>query len=175
VTSPPRSLRLLRHAKSSWEDPALADHDRPLAPRGTEAVVRLRRYMAGLDLGPTLVLCSSARRAVMTGEGVIPALPAGTTLQIEDGLYAASADRLLHRLQQVDDDVASVLLIGHNPGLHSLATSLIGGGDDELRAQLARKLPTGALAAFAVSGAWADLAPSAVILQAFVVPRGLQW
>ena len=174
MTSSPKTLYLLRHAKSSWDDPAVPDHDRPLAPRGKEALGRLRRYVARRGLSPTVVLCSSARRAVMTFYGILPALPAGTAVQIEDGLYAASSDQLLDRLRRVDDDAASVLVIGHNPGLESLATALVGSGDAGLREQLAAKFPTGALATITLSGSWAELGPGRATLQAFVVPRALR-
>ena len=69
----------------------MPDHDRPLAPRGEQALVRLRRYMAGRDLSPALVLCSSARRTVLTCNGILPALPADTTVEIEQTSTAPPA------------------------------------------------------------------------------------
>ena len=137
MTVLPRRLYLLRHAKSSWADATLDDHDRPLAPRGEKALARLRRYVLAAHVAPTLVLCSSARRAVLTCNGIITALPADTIVQIDDGLYAASSGRLLDRVRRLNDDEAGVLMIGHNPGLHSLAMSLVGAGDDPLRDPLA--------------------------------------
>ena len=173
MTLAPKQLYLLRHAKSSWVDPCLDDHDRPLAPRGEEALDRLRRYILRSSLAPTLVLCSSARRAVMTCNGIIGALPTNTGVEIEDGLYAAPSGRLLDRLRRVNDDTAGVMVIGHNPGLHALATSLVGTGDDALREQLAAKFPTGALATLTTSGPWADLMPAAATLEDLVAPRAL--
>lgn len=170
---PSKTLYVLRHAKSSWAEPAMDDHDRPLAPRGEEALARLRRYVADNGLRPALVLCSSARRAEMTCRGILPALPAEITVEIEHDLYAASGGRLLTRLRRLDDDVPSVLVIGHNPGLHSLVSMLTGAGDPELRGRLATAFPTGALATLALSGSWADLAPGSATLQAYVVPRDL--
>jgi phosphohistidine phosphatase len=173
MSAPARVLYLLRHAKSSWDDPDLPDHDRPLAARGKKALPRLRRYVSDAGVAPTLVLCSSARRAVSTCEGIIEALPGEPVVQVEDGLYTASGNRLLDRLREVDEEMTGVLLIGHNPGLHSLAVSLVGRGDEDLRAQLAAAFPTGALATLMVPDLWADLAPSATILRDFVVPRQL--
>lgn len=170
---PTKHLYVLRHAKSSWEVPGVADHDRPLAPRGEEALVRLRRYLARGGVSPTLVLCSSAQRTVMTCQGILPALPSDTAVEIEHDLYAASGQRLLSRLRQVDDDKAGVMVIGHNPGVHSLVSMLTGAGDPELRGELATKFPTGALAALTFRGSWADLAPGSATLEAFVVPRDL--
>ena len=173
MTSQPRILYLLRHAKSSWSNHRLDDHDRPLAKRGRDAVKRLRRYLTEAHIAPELVLCSSARRTVMTLEGIASALPAGADIEIETGLYGAPSDRLLDRLHDVSQDVASLLLIGHNPGLEALASILIGGGDAELRQRLAAKFTTGALATLAFDGRWNDLAPADASLQAFVVPREL--
>ena len=168
-----RNLYLLRHAKSSWSDDTLDDHDRPLAPRGEKALARLRRYMAGANVAPTLVLCSSARRAVMTWEGVRSVLPEAAVVEIEGRLYAAPGDRLLERLRRVPDDVGGVLLVAHNPGLHTLAVSLVGDGDDALSQELATALPTGALVTLTVPCSWSDLAPGSATLQDYVVPRQL--
>jgi phosphohistidine phosphatase len=173
VTMRPRILYLLRHAKSSWSNDRLDDHDRPLATRGHGAVKRLRRYVADAGIAPDLVLCSSARRTVMTLEGIVPALPVRTTVVIEAGLYGAPSDRLLGRLHEVSDDVASVLLIGHNPGLESLASLLIGEGAEDLRSRIEAKFPTGALAVLSFEGGWEDLATAGATLEAFVIPREL--
>jgi phosphohistidine phosphatase len=173
VTLTPRHLFVLRHAKSSWAEPAVPDHDRPLAPRGEEALARLRRYLAREGVSPAVVLCSSARRTVLTCSGIMPALPAETTVEIEDDLYAASGPRLLARLRRLDDEVPSVLVIGHNPGVQSLASMLSGAGDPELRGRVVTKFPTGGFAALAFSSSWADLTPGSATLEAFVVPRDL--
>src|SRR5215471_3225928 len=93
-----RTLYLLRHAKSSWDDPALADHDRPLAPRGRKAAKRIGARLRSDETPVSLVLCSSALRARETVDLVAPP----GTIEIEDGLYGASADELLQRLRQVD-------------------------------------------------------------------------
>jgi phosphohistidine phosphatase len=169
----PRMLYLLRHAKSSWADDRLDDHDRPLAKRGEDAVVRLRRYVAATGIAPDLVLCSSARRATMTLEGIASALAANTTVVIEEGQYGAPSGDLLARLHEVSDDVSGVMLIGHNPGLESLAALLIADGDQTLRRRLAEKFPTGALATLAFGGEWRDLGAADATLVAFVVPRDL--
>ncbi len=79
----PRILHLLRHTKSSWSNRRLDDHDRPLAKRGQDAVARLRRYVTETGIAPELVLCSSARRTVMTLQGIASALPADTHVDIE--------------------------------------------------------------------------------------------
>jgi phosphohistidine phosphatase len=167
------ALFLLRHAKSSWSDGRLDDHDRPLASRGEDAVERVRRHLAAAGIAPALVLCSSARRTVMTLEGVAPAFPATTTVLVEPGLYAASSRRLLSRLHDVDEGVGSVMVIAHNPGLEQLVQVLAGSGDEELRRRAAAKFPTGALAELSFEGPWADLDAGGARLASFVVPREL--
>ena len=148
-------LYLLRHAKSSWDDPALADHDRPLAPRGRKAAKAIGAYLHEHDIEPELVLCSSAARTRQTLERV------GLTGQIEDTLYGAGASALLARLHEVPDDVASVMLIGHNPGMQQLAFDLAGLDD---------KFPTAALATLECDG-WSDLERAELV--DYVKPRDL--
>src|SRR3954451_7049626 len=107
-----QTLLLLRHAKSSWDDVRLADHDRPLAPRGRGAAKRIAEYMRRTRLDPGIVLCSSAVRARETLELIRPALPS-SAVSLEDELYAASGDELLTRIRRVPDAVGSVLVIAH--------------------------------------------------------------
>ena len=97
----PKQLFVLRHAKSSWEDPGLDDHDRPLAPRGRRAVKLLGQHIHDSGIRPDLVLCSSSRRTLETLESVAP----GGEVLIEPELYAASASEIIERLRQVPDEV----------------------------------------------------------------------
>lgn len=165
-------LWLLRHAKSSWDDPGLDDKDRPLAPRGDRAADRMRDHfdVEGIDL--ELVLCSSALRARQTLARVLPAL--GTTLEvrIEPALYTFDFAVLLDRLTRVSADVASVLLVGHNPAMQELAVRVADRGDrlDDL----SRKYPTAGLAEILFpSGSWDALADQPGELSRFVLPREL--
>jgi len=166
-----RDLLLVRHAKSAWDDPSLADYDRPLAPRGTKAVRRLREYLTRTEHRPDVVLCSSSRRTVDTVEGIRVALPKRASIEPADELYLADATTILTRLRALDGTVRCAMLVGHNPGIEDLASRLVGSGDAELRAQLAAKLPTGALVALSFNGAWADLAPGAARIDALFMPR----
>jgi phosphohistidine phosphatase len=131
-------LYLLRHAKSSWEFFDLPDHDRPLAPRGKRAAKAMARHLREQGIVPELVLCSTATRARETLERV--GLGDGN-VAFESGLYGASAATLLRRLDDVDAE--SVMLVGHNPGLHDLALRMLRNPPAELEA----KFPTGALVA----------------------------
>jgi phosphohistidine phosphatase len=152
-------LYLLRHAKSSWDDPELADHDRPLAPRGRRASKAIGRYLREHGIEPELVLCSSATRARETLER------AGLSGTVEGELYGAGARTLLARLNRVPDEVASVMLIGHNPGMEDLVLLLA--------AQTPSKFPTAALATLECPP-WSELDRGTAELVGFVRPRELE-
>jgi phosphohistidine phosphatase len=160
-----RRLFLLRHAKSSWDDPSLADDDRPLALRGRTAAKRIRAYLRHEQIAVDLVLCSSARRARETLDLVAPP----GEIRIERELYGASADELLERLRRVGDSVDAVMLIGHEPALRDLAVGLIGGSSELAE----RKFPTAALATLTFTGPWRTLEPEHAELAAFITPREL--
>ncbi|HYU93498.1 MAG TPA: histidine phosphatase family protein, partial [Actinomycetota bacterium] len=135
-----RRLFLLRHAKSSWDDPSIDDHDRPLAPRGRRAAARIADYATKTRIRPDLILCSSAMRARQTLERIAPSLGRDAEIHIERSLYGASQDRLLERLHAIPDEVDSVMMIGHNPGVQDLALLLAKAGPH--RSRLADKFPT---------------------------------
>jgi phosphohistidine phosphatase len=170
--SPPR-LFVLRHAKSSWNNSHLGDHERPLAPRGRRAAEALAVHIGALDPPPALVLCSTARRARETIEPLLRRLPDSTEVLIEDDLYGAPAPMILARLREVPDDTRSVLVVGHNPGLEDLVRGLGTGGDADLLERVRTKFPTGAFATLTFDGPWKELGPAAARLQAFVVPGDL--
>ncbi len=164
-----RRLYLLRHAKSSWKDQRLADHERPLAGRGRRAAKAIRRHVKEQGIDPELVLCSTAKRARQTLEGIEPALGRGA-VRVEAELYGAGSAALLARLQHVPARVRSVMVIGHNPALQDLALLLARDGSTELEV----KFPTAALATLAFRGpSWAVLDRGKADLIEFVRPRDL--
>jgi phosphohistidine phosphatase len=166
-----RDLLLVRHAKSAWDDPSLADHDRPLAPRGEKALRGLRDQLSRAEHRPDVVLCSSARRTVDTLDGFRAALPKQARIDVTDDLYLANADTLLTRLHGLDGKVRCAMLVGHNPGIEDLALLLVGSGDAGLRAQLTAKLPTGAVVALSFEGRWTQLGADAARVDALFMPR----
>jgi phosphohistidine phosphatase len=169
-----KTLLLLRHAKSSWDDPGLVDHDRPLAPRGVRAAEKVAEHLDRSGLRPDLVLCSSARRTRQTLEALEPILGDLVDVRIENGLYGASSHELLRRLHAVDAAVSTALVIGHNPGLEDLAVDLAGDGEPEALAELHTKFPTAALAVFGLGeNEWADLRRECARLTEIVLPRKL--
>jgi|ERR1700722_8722963 phosphohistidine phosphatase len=170
-------LLLLRHAKSSWDDAALPDRDRPLSKRGRRSAVAMQQAMHELGLAPDVVFVSPARR---TRETLARLEPWDETPLIEpmEVLYLASAEDLLSVLRGVNETVRSVLLIGHNPGMHELAVMLAGanrdGGSDETAKRIAAGFPTGALAEFAIAGPWHQLGANSGRLVRFLAPRDLR-
>ena len=169
-----KSLFLLRHAKSSWTDLALDDFDRTLNPRGRRACGLVAAYIASHRIAPELMLCSAAQRVRETVDGLVGAFDAPPEIVFEESLYLAGADRLLARLHAVPDDVGTVMMVGHNPGLEELAGALVGGGDPAVAARMMEKYPTAALAVFTLAAdRWRDLDRRGATLDAFVRPRDL--
>jgi phosphohistidine phosphatase len=166
-----KRLYLLRHAKSSWDDPTLADHDRPLAPRGRRAAKVMAKHLGRKGIAPELVLCSPSRRTRETLARIAQPLGKNADVRIEAELYAASAAALLEVLHEVPDEVESVMLIGHNPGMQDLALSLAGAGSEIPR--LSSKFPTAALATLELNGTWRELAPGSGELVSLVKPKEL--
>jgi len=158
------TLYLLRHAKSSWDDPGLVDHDRPLAPRGRRNASAIADHLRAEGIVPELVLCSTAQRARETLAALLPALDGESEMLVESGLYASSADELLARLHAVPEHVSSVLVIAHNPGLEDLAARL---APDEAP----DRFPTAALLALESGGTWASLGESPCHVRTLTVIR----
>ena len=169
-----RQLLLLRHAKSSWDDAALPDRDRPLNARGRRCAAVMRKAMHDLGLTPDVVLVSSSRRTMETLDALEP-WDETPLIEPMESLYLANPMQLLAALHGVPETVRSVLLIGHNPGLHDLALSLAEprGGTAAERA-LTEGFPTGALAEFVVAGSWWDLREGGAKLVRFLTPRMLE-
>ena len=163
-----KRLFLLRHAKSSWDEPGLADHERPLAARGRKASKLIAAHLRAEGIAPELVLCSPSKRTRQTLQRL--ELDSGK-VRFEDDVYAASAGELLAVLNDVGDDVGSAMLIGHNPGIQDLALQLAGSGPE--LAAVRSKFPTAALATLAFDRSWRELAPGEADLVAFTKPKQL--
>jgi phosphohistidine phosphatase len=168
-----KRLWLLRHAKSSWDDPGLPDPDRPLAPQGRRAADLLAAHLATSDVRPSVVLCSSSLRTRQTLAAILPALGDALQIRIERALYVAGAAQLLERLRRLPNRVSSAMLIAHNPGIQDLAVALAAGGP--ALAGLGEKFPTGALAGLELDvERWPDLDHGTATATALVTPRSLE-
>lgn len=121
-----KSLLLLRHAKSSWKDAALADHARPLNKRGQHDAPLVGAWLQQQHLLPDFVLSSTAVRARDTARAVIDASGYQGEWRTLPQLYDAPPDAIVKVLQTLPASAQQVLLVGHNPGLEALATALTG-------------------------------------------------
>ncbi|MDQ0317525.1 SixA phosphatase family protein [Amorphus orientalis] len=167
-------LMLLRHAKSSWSDPAMTDHARPLNDRGRQAAPLMGRHMARLGLVPDRILCSTALRARETLAGILPAFSAAMSIAITDDLYDASSTRIAETVRQSGGDAGTLLVIGHNPGMQETAAGLVESGDSALMGQMIGHYPTAALAVIDFDlPRWADLTAASGHLAAFMRPKDL--
>jgi phosphohistidine phosphatase len=164
-----KRLLLIRHGKSSWDDPALADPERPIAPRGRKAAERIAEHFAG-SATVDLVLCSSARRTRETLELLLSVF-GDAEVNVEDGLYGASVPDLIERLHDVPDEIGSVAVIGHNPGIQDLTIELARDGPHLERAL--KKFPTAAVAVLEFDAPWSALAAGDARLVSFTVPKDL--
>ena len=167
------TLHLLRHAKSSWKED-VEDRERRLNRRGREASRRVGRHLPATIGALDLVLCSSAARTRETMDLVMADYKVRPRSIIEDELYAASPEKLMERLRQLDDDDVNVLLIGHNPGLHQLAVTLADANSPGARALVSGKFPTAALASFRIPDRWPALGGSRYELIAYVTAESLR-
>lgn len=153
-----KQLLLLRHAKSSWDDPALADFDRPLGPRGLKTAPLVGRALAKRGWLPDLALVSPALRTRDTWRLVSAEWKAKTPAEFVLALYEATAADILAKVRQADAAAGTLLVVGHNPGLEEFARRLAGVGSDATALRkLEEKFPTAALARFVVDGDWAGL------------------
>jgi phosphohistidine phosphatase len=168
-----KTLTLLRHAKSGWDDPALRDFDRALNAKGKRAAALIGTFLRGANMAFDHVVASPAVRVVETlaevgrgyGETLAPAW--------DRRIYLASAVTLLDVVREASAEADHVLLVGHNPGLEDLAMLLVPDSDAPLRVALEAKYPTATIAQMRFAGEWADLKAGSASLTRFVRPRDL--
>ncbi len=166
-----RRLMLLRHAKTERAAPGERDRDRRLMKRGRSDAPAIGAYMAHHGLVPDLALVSPAKRAQETWALVAAAFAKAPRVVTDERLYNASREALIGALRDTRQ-AHTLVVVGHNPGLHDLALQLIAAGDVDLREQLNEKLPTSGLVVIDVpADDWALLHPHAGRLERFVSPR----
>lgn len=157
-----RELVILRHAKSDWPD-GVPDLRRPLNDRGSRDAPAAGRWIAGHVARLDLVRCSPARRTRQTWELLSAALADPPPVEIDDRIYEASAGDLVEVVQGLPSGAASVLLIGHNPGVEYAIAYLSG---------QRCTMKTSSIAVLTAEGEWADAAPGWARLAATATPRG---
>ncbi|MGW1540615.1 SixA phosphatase family protein [Streptomyces sp. NPDC002309] len=170
--SPLRRLVVLRHAKSA-RPPDVADHERPLAPRGLRDAPAAGRVLAETDCLPDLALCSTAVRARQTWQLASAQWATPAPVRYDHVLYGAEVPELLAAVRKVPPEVHTLLLVGHNPGLEELVLSLAGDGVGDALDRMRVKFPTSALAVLAAhESGWHALGPGEALLTEMLVPRG---
>ncbi|MER8387409.1 histidine phosphatase family protein [Mesorhizobium sp. M0166] len=165
-------LYLLRHSKAGWALPGVADFDRPLDPSGFADAEAMGVLMRSRKYAPALTLCSSARRARQTLEGLAGHTDKGRRVLFLDALYNDDAAAYLAATRQ-NGGLDALLVIGHNPMIEDLAMALSGDGDETARAMLNHGFPTSALAVVRFNGSLAEAAPGAGYLEAFLTPADI--
>lgn len=180
-------LILLRHAKAAASPGAdVSDHDRPLTPEGKKSAAAMGAAMRRLGLVPDVVLVSSSLRTMETLDALEP-WEDRPNIETLPALYMASYQQIREILRELPETVRSVLVIGHNPGIHDLARHL--SGDAAVKsgkpgpaapgpalpqfALLAEEYPTASLCEFLIATSWRKVAPAAGALKRFIQPGEL--
>ncbi|MDG5488688.1 histidine phosphatase family protein [Sphingomonas sp. BGYR3] len=167
-----KTLILLRHAKSGWDDPVARDFDRPLNAKGMRAAEAMGRHARAIGLTFDRIVASPARRVQETmihfGEGYGTAL----TPEWDRRAYLASPGTLLDLVREQPETADRVLIAGHNPGLEELVLDLVPeGADERLRVLVEQKYPTAAIAVMTLGETWAEVASGGGRLARFIRPR----
>ena len=165
-----KTVLLLRHAKSDWGQPGLADFDRPLAKRGLKDAPRMGQVLADFEMTPDKILASPARRAKQTTELVAEACGyKKTAIEWHDSFYGGYSDDLITALQRLPDSVERAMLVGHNPTMEETAAALLVGDADE---KLSITIPTAGLLCLDLDiMTWTDLEPGDAILRWYLIPK----
>jgi phosphohistidine phosphatase len=164
-------LFLLRHAKAGWAAPGMRDFDRPLDASGVADAEATGVAMRACGYVPDLTLCSNARRARETLEGIAGHADTGRVL-FSDALYSEDAAGYLSIIRG-NGGAGSLLVIGHNPMMEDLAMAMAGTGEESARATLNSGFPTSGLAVIRFEGSLADAAPGGGHLEGFLTPADL--
>ena len=174
ASSVPRQLLLLRHAKSAWPD--VADHERPLARRGSRDAPVAGRWLQTAGCVPDRVICSTARRARETWQLAAAELDASPGVSFDQRVYGAAASELFDLARETSPAARTLLIVGHDPAMRELTLALAsaGAGDTDALERVRFKFPTAAIAVLEFTGIWQQLGPQQAQLTAFVVPRELR-
>ena len=161
-----KNLFLLRHAKSSWDNAALVDFDRPLSKRGISNAILLSKYIQKNSISFDLVLSSPSERTQSTLDLVLSSFDPIPTTTFKESIYHASASSLSQLIKEQDDEINNLLIIGHNPGLHILIETLIN--------ESIVKFPTCGFVKITNSNQWKDLDAAILNLELLITPKELK-
>jgi phosphohistidine phosphatase len=168
-------LILFRHAKAEKAEPGMSDRDRGLTARGRSDAARMGAYMAQHALIPNCSIVSPARRTRETSESLLAAFSLPPALSYDERLYNAHPDAILSVIRDGGHSARTLLLVGHNPGVHESACRLIAAGEVEARERLNEGLPTAGMVVIDFAGEnWQTLHVHGGRLERFVTPRSLR-
>jgi phosphohistidine phosphatase len=166
-----RTLVLVRHGKSSW-DLDVDDHERPLSARGRRDAEAIGRWLSERSLRPDLVLCSTAFRTKQTWEYAMAGGATAGEVQYRREVYHAWVPELLALVREVPDEIHTLLVLGHAPGIPDLVEHVCVRTQSRDWAQMDSKFPTSGLAVVSVPGPWSELGKARAELASFAVARG---
>jgi phosphohistidine phosphatase len=168
-------LILLRHAKAEKAEPGMSDRDRALNARGRSDAARMGAYLSQHGLAPDRSIVSPARRTRETWEAAAAAFSPAPPVSYDERLYNARTETILAVIREAGGLARTLLLIGHNPGVHESACRLIAAGEVEARERLNEGLPTAGLVVIDFAGEnWKTLHAEGGRLERFVTPRSLR-
>lgn len=164
-------ILLLRHAKSSWENPSLSDFDRPLAGRGLKDAPRMGKYLKKIGYRPEYVVSSPAQRAQQTAQLSVEAMKKDESIiKWDEGLYFESALKYIQAVQETPSEVETMMLVGHNPLIESATTTLSGG-----REGTGVRIPTAGLVCLeSYAARWQDIKPGTCHIKWMMIPKVLK-
>jgi len=169
-----KTLTLLRHAKSGWDDPVMRDFDRPLNAKGARAAAVIGQQMRVLGLAFDHVVASPALRVMETVEHLGRGYGRAIEPEWDRRLYLAPPAMLLDLIHALPENAEHVLMIGHNPGFEELILLLVPDiAGQPLRGEVALKYPTASIAELEIGDLWATLLPGEARLTRFIRPRDL--
>lgn len=162
-----KTLWLLRHAKSSWSDATLDDHERPLNKQGRGAALAVGKFIKQTKLQPDLVLCSTALRVRETFEIISGVVRLNAKVEYHHSLYLSDRSRLIEHISSLSESLNTIMLVGHNPGMEALLRYLVG---------VEKRFPTAALAEISMNiESWQQVkSPNIGKLQRLIYPRDLE-
>jgi len=161
-----KTLLLLRHAKSDWDDPSLEDFDRPLAARGERDAPQIGKALKRGDILPDLIVSSPAARAKATVKAVVKAAKVNTEIQYNEAIYGASSAELINLVNRLPDASSCAMLVGHNPGFEDLVGRLSGSHE---------RMPTAALACLEFQvNSWSEVGEEQGKLVWLLTPKKLK-
>jgi phosphohistidine phosphatase len=160
-----KTLYLLRHAKSSWDDRSLKDFDRPLNDRGLKAAPKIGAYIRKEKIRPEMIVSSPAVRAKQTTTLVCEAAGLASPVTFDERIYEASARRLFEIVSGFPDHIGTAMMVGHNPGFEELLVALTGES---------QRMPTAALTCIELHvEKWSDVSADSGKLKWLVKPKDL--